>query len=203
MRPSGSRTAFVMVGTTKFDALVAAADDPALADALVARGFVSLAVQAGAGGAYAPHRLLGPGVASGTTPAGLAVAFFDYAPSLAAHVAAADLVISHAGSGCLFESLGAGKALVAVPNGALMANHQAELARALADAGVLLATEPAQLAAVVRGADFGALQPYTPGSPAGIVAAIDALAGRGEGGGVGKEGGWRQHRSSRRAGRDV
>ena len=34
-------------------------------------------------------------------------------------------MISHAGAGSLFEALAAGKAVVAVPNGLLMHNHQA------------------------------------------------------------------------------
>jgi beta-1,4-N-acetylglucosaminyltransferase len=37
------------------------------------------------------------GAASARLPAGLAVEYFDFAPSLAEHVAGADLVISHAG----------------------------------------------------------------------------------------------------------
>lgn len=39
-------TVFVTVGTTKFDALIAAIDDPRVADALVARGYGKLLLQA-------------------------------------------------------------------------------------------------------------------------------------------------------------
>ncbi len=42
----GGGTVFVTVGTTKFDALVAAVDDPRVAAALVARGFRRLIMQA-------------------------------------------------------------------------------------------------------------------------------------------------------------
>ena len=50
-------------------------------------------------------------------------------------------MISHAGSGSLFEGLALRKAIVAVPNPVLMANHQAELADKLtADRCVLLTT---------------------------------------------------------------
>ena len=197
------KAAFVTVGTTVFDVLVAAVDDPALASALAARGFTHLAVQAGAGGRYEPHRLLGRGVTSGTVsvpaaaPAGrgkarsqqpsntLFVEFFEYAPSLASRMASADLIISHAGAGSVFEALTARKALIAVPNPALMGDHQGELARALAAASHAHAATPATLAAVVAAAD---LRPegratWVGGSPAGIVAAIDGLAGRGGGGG--------------------
>ncbi len=51
-------TAFVTVGTTKFDALVAAVDDPRVAAALVARGFRRLVMQARRGArpcASMPH----------------------------------------------------------------------------------------------------------------------------------------------------
>ncbi len=50
--------------------------------------------------------------------------YFDFAPGLADHIAAASLVISHAGAGSLFEALGARKAVIAVPNSLLMHNHQ-------------------------------------------------------------------------------
>lgn len=78
-------------------------------------------------GEYRPQRLIpadAPGRA-GVAGGGLHVSWFEFTPSLAALMAGADLVISHAGSGSVFEALAAGKALVAVPNAALMANHQA------------------------------------------------------------------------------
>lgn len=179
-------TAFVTVGTTRFDALVAAADDPAFAAALVARDFTHLAVQAGAGGDYKPHRLLGEGVSAGVVKVGkergvpLSVEFFAYAPSLADRMAAADLVISHAGAGSVFEALRLRKPLVAVPNPALMGDHQGELARSLSASSHAAAASPATLAGVVRELDLGpgGRVPWVAGSPAGIVAALDGLAGR-------------------------
>ena len=78
-------------------------------------------------GEYRLQRLIpadAPGRA-GVAAGGLHVAWFEFTPSLAELMAGADLVISHAGSGSVFEALAAGKALVAVPNAALMANHQA------------------------------------------------------------------------------
>lgn len=44
--PVSGGTVFVTVGTTKFDALIAAVDDPRVADALVARGYGKLVMQA-------------------------------------------------------------------------------------------------------------------------------------------------------------
>lgn len=58
-------------------------------------------------------------------PHGLSVEYFDFAPSLAQHMESAALIISHAGSGSVFEALRLQKPLIAVPNPILMANHQA------------------------------------------------------------------------------
>lgn len=52
---------------------------------------------------------------------------FKYAPNLEAYMRSADVIISHAGSGSLFEAMRMGKPLIAVPNSILMHNHQAEL----------------------------------------------------------------------------
>ena len=68
-----------------------------------------------------------------------------------------------------------------MPNPALMHNHQAELADQLAGDGVCVAATAEGLAAAVADADFDALRPYEAGEAAGIVAAVDELAGRGRG----------------------
>lgn len=176
---SPQKTAFVTVGTTKFAALVDAVDDPAFERALLARGYTRLAVQAGAGAAARPpRRLLPNGATSGVTKGGLTVDWFDYAPSLVDFFATAALAVSHSGAGSLFEALAAGCAVVAVPNAALMHNHQAELADALAGERVLVAATPDSLARVVKTADFGGLRPYVPGEAGGIVDVVDGLAGR-------------------------
>lgn len=224
------KTAFVTVGTTRFDALVKAVDCPLFERALLSRGFTELVVQAGAGG-HRPERLLGLSKEkeeekkkskkgsstaasatttrfSGTTAAGLSVEFFDYAPSLGDRFAAADLVVTHAGAGSIFETLSMpprveattpakGKKnnlsspsssssspappvpLIAVPNGALMHNHQAELASELEARGLLVAATPGTLAAVLSAADFSRLRRYEAGGALGVVAAIDELSGRG------------------------
>jgi beta-1,4-N-acetylglucosaminyltransferase len=221
-----NKSAFVTVGTTRFDALVRAVDCPAFEAALLSRGFTRLVVQAGAGG-HAPERLLGPDKEgkrggssssrkgsspaasatatarfSGTTAKGLSVEFFDYAPSLRDRFAGADLVVTHAGAGSIFETLstprppasasasGARKGrrapspapgpipLIAVPNGALMHNHQAELASELEARGLLVSATPETLARVLTSADFSRLRRYEAGGVQGVVAAIDELSGR-------------------------
>jgi hypothetical protein len=77
----------------------------------------------------------------GTHPLSLQIPpprYFDFTPSLAQYVADASLIISHAGSGSIFESLTAGKTLIVVPNPLLMDNHQTELGNHLKALGVLV-----------------------------------------------------------------
>ena len=80
-------------------------------------------------GNYIPHNIVEEGTEAKQLPNGLEVTFFKYAPNLEAHMKEADVIVSHAGSGSLFEALRRGKPLIAVPNSILMHNHQAELVR--------------------------------------------------------------------------
>lgn len=57
---------------------------------------------------------------------------FQYASSLATRIAAAHLIISHAGAGSVLEALHARKRLLVVINDTLMHNHQTQLATRLA-----------------------------------------------------------------------
>ena len=109
------RRVFVTVGTTSFDALIAATTAPEFANALEKLGFDELRLQVGRG--KAPE-------AEGAT-------WFRFAPTITDEMRAADVVISHAGAGSILEALELGKRLVVCVNDALMDNHQAELATAL------------------------------------------------------------------------
>jgi beta-1,4-N-acetylglucosaminyltransferase len=173
------QTVFVTVGTTKFDALVAAVDDPSFADALIAAGYTHLVIQFGAG-AYRPHRLFPAAASSARLQNGLQVECFDFAPSLQERLAGAALVVSHAGAGSIFESLALGKPVIAVPNPALMDDHQRELAEKLEGAGYLVASLPetGALGAAVGRVQGRVLRPYPSGGPEGIAGAIDELRGR-------------------------
>lgn len=61
----------------------------------------------------------------------------DYVKSISPHLETADVVISHAGSGTILETLRMGSnsrpKLIVVPNETLMDNHQLELAKALSE----------------------------------------------------------------------
>ena len=75
-------------------------------------------------GEYIPNVLLPKGENKAQLPSGLKIEFVQYLPSMHAYMEAADLIISHAGSGSLFEALSLGRVIIAVPNAILMANHQ-------------------------------------------------------------------------------
>jgi beta-1,4-N-acetylglucosaminyltransferase len=112
---------FVTVGTTKFEELVKMVDSKEVKEALVQRGYDRLVVQFGKG----EH------VPCVEPFEGLEQESYRYKPSLKEDFEAASLVISHAGFGCLIESLNLGKAVLAVINTSLMDNHQVEIASQL------------------------------------------------------------------------
>lgn len=166
------------VGTTKFDALINAVDSFEVADALVNKGYSKLIMQIGSAD-YKPSELFGYGDGGNDVQLanGLHVSYFAFAPSLADYMQAADLIISHAGSGSIFEALRLRKALIAVPNGILMHNHQAELAEHLAKLSYMFAATPETLPNVITTMNTTSLRAYPKGDPSGIVKKIDQLMG--------------------------
>ncbi len=165
---------FVTVGTTKFDALIQAVDTTDVAEALVSKGYKKLVIQKGAGN-YQVQMLVPAGSRSHQLSNGLQVQVFEFAPSIADYMKAADLIISHAGSGSIFEALRLGKPLVAVPNAILMDNHQAELAEHLARLHHILAARPETLAHSLQHLSIAGLKPYESGNAEGIIRHIDSL----------------------------
>ena len=191
-----TKTVFVTVGTTRFDALIKTIDSPQFATVLLEKGYTSLIIQAGSSENYRIHQLVPPSATSGTfkknTTSGggdgkvekdreeediLNITWFEYAPSLASYLDSASLVISHAGAGSIFETLGRQVPLLAVPNSTLMDNHQSELAEKLEEEGYLATATPETLVEAVRGLDTTRLKRYVPGNGAEIVARVDALCG--------------------------
>ncbi|KAB1212528.1 Long chain acyl-CoA synthetase 7, peroxisomal [Morella rubra] len=124
------KTVFVTVGTTCFDALVRAMDTREVKDGLLKRGYTHLIIQMGRG-SYTPTKSEGE-------DGSLAVDFFTFSSSIADHLRSASLVISHAGSGSIFETLRLGKPLIVVVNEDLMDNHQKSMKSGLAADGNFL-----------------------------------------------------------------
>lgn len=170
-------TVLVTVGSTLFDALVSAVDSLEVADTLVERGYSKLVIQLGSG-QYLPKNLFRNGGSHCVLDNGLAVEWFRFAPSLKEHLAEAALVISHAGSASAFETLEAGLNLIAIPNPKLMANHQQELAKALADQKFCVYSTPEGLPDTIKSMDLESLRPFEKGDPSKVSAAIDRLMGR-------------------------
>ena len=170
-------TVFVTVGTTKFDALIQAVDTIEVADALVKQGYTALVIQKGAG-RYQVQTLVPLGRQHHQHSNGLQVQVFEFAPSLADYMKQADLIISHAGSGSIFEALRLGKPLVAVPNAILMDNHQAELAEHLAHLKYIIAARPDTLVHTLQHLSIDSLQRYESGDAKGIISHIDTLVAK-------------------------
>ncbi|GMF35570.1 unnamed protein product [Phytophthora lilii] len=158
--------AFVTVGTTKFDALVAALDTDECLAALVARGFTSLRLQIGHG-QHTPRAAF----------PGLELSFYRHDPQYKRDVARADLVISHAGAGSIMDGLALGKKLLVVVNTALMDNHQTELAEAMAEQKYCLQTSVQGLQRALERGNWDDLRPYPQPDEQAFPDLVDAVMG--------------------------
>ena len=146
------------VGTTEFDALVAAATAPPFLARLEALGFAWLRLQVGRGAA--------PPDTDRTT-------WFRFAPTITEEMRAADVVISHAGAGSVLEALELGKRLVVCVNDALMDNHQAELANALEARGHVVVSTVDDVADALQRVVATRPAPYERGDAAPFRALVD------------------------------
>ncbi|KAH9797308.1 glyco-tran 28 C domain-containing protein [Citrus sinensis] len=107
----------------------------------------------------------------------MAVDYFTFSSSIADHLRSASLVISHAGSGSIFETLRHGKPLIVVVNEDLMDNHQSELAEELAARKHLYCAHPQSLHQVIAGMDLESLLPYQPGDATPVAKLINRFLG--------------------------
>ncbi|XP_004516873.1 uncharacterized protein [Cicer arietinum] len=162
------RVVFVTVGTTCFDALVRAMDSENVKKELLAKGYTHLLIQMGRG-SYVPTKSEGEG--------SLSVDHFTFSSSIADHLRSASLVISHAGSGSIFETLRLRKPLIVVVNEDLMDNHQSELAEELANRKHLYCASPQTLHQTIADMDLNSLLPYTPGHATPVANHINRFLG--------------------------
>jgi beta-1,4-N-acetylglucosaminyltransferase len=133
-------TIFVTVGTTLFEALIAAATTEEALNWMASHGYTHLIIQYGKG---APPML----PEKHKLPDTLHVESYAFKASLAPDMEQADLILSHAGAGTVAEALRLGKRMVVVINTILMHNHQTELANAMGSRKHLFVVqEPGQLA---------------------------------------------------------
>ncbi|XP_059306891.1 uncharacterized protein LOC132058354 [Lycium ferocissimum] len=163
------RVVFVTVGTTCFDALVKAVDTPEVKNELFMKGYTNIIIQMGRG-SYIPTKST---VENGSAD----LEYFTFSSSIADHLKEASLVISHAGSGSIFETLRLGKPLIVVVNEDLMDNHQSELAEELADRKHLLCARPQTLYQTIADMDTTSLVPYQPGDAEPVAKLINRYLG--------------------------
>jgi len=164
------KSVFVTVGTTRFDQLVdtvlpaqskeatdhlpqsiqhaSEEQDQDIHSVLVDMGYSSMTVQFGNRGGCRDFSKMSS--SSSSSSSALAIQAYNFKPSLHEDMKKADLIISHAGSGSILESLRLNKKLVVVPNTELMNNHQRELCDELEKQGVLLVATCATLPNVLK-----------------------------------------------------
>ncbi|KAG9439042.1 hypothetical protein H6P81_019207 [Aristolochia fimbriata] len=162
------KTVFVTVGTTCFDSLVRGVDTHSVKEELSRKGYTDLLIQMGRG-SYIPSKTSGEG--------DLAVDYFTFSSSIADYLKFASLIISHAGSGSIFETLRLGKPLIVVVNEDLMDNHQSELAEELAERRHLLCARPQNLHETIRTMDLESLIPYPPADATPVAKCINRFLG--------------------------
>lgn len=170
---------FVTVGTTRFDALVAAASSQSFLSAAESLGFQRVLIQYGRG----PQPLEPTSAASG----GCRLSSYSLKSDISSDMRAAGFVVSHGGAGSVFEALRAHKGLLVACNPALADNHQEELARAMGDGGhCRVATQPLtpaslalDLQGAVKGGKFTPLPPPTPGAFLDVINSLTRSHGSG------------------------
>ncbi|CAL0312174.1 unnamed protein product [Lupinus luteus] len=163
------RVVFVTVGTTRFDALVRSVDSEIVKQELFAKGYTHLLIQLGRG-SYLPSKCEGD-------DGSLGVDYFTFSSTIAENLRSASLVISHAGSGSIFETLKVGKPLIVVVNEDLMDNHQSELAEELAERKHLYYASPQTLHQTISDMNLESLIRYSPGDATPVAKHIDRFLG--------------------------
>jgi beta-1,4-N-acetylglucosaminyltransferase len=158
------RKVFVTVGSTLFDALVKAVTTHECLQVLQSHGYSSLVIQLGKG-TFLPPKGTGE-------EENVKVEYLTSAPDLVDQIGTAGLVISHAGSGSIFETLRARKPLVVVVNNLLMDNHQSELAEELSERKYLFCARPETLVDTLKSMDLTSLVPYPTSDPSKLVKAL-------------------------------
>jgi len=132
---------YVTVGTTRFDALVAAASSTAFLTAAESVGFKRVLIQYGRGPCPDENSVLG-----------CKLSFYSLKSDISEDVAKAGVVVSHGGAGSIFEALRAKQRLLVVCNPDLADNHQVELANAVCAGGhCCIASQPVTSHGLAKG----------------------------------------------------
>lgn len=167
-KSSDKRTLFVTVGSTKFELLIDTVLSERTMGVLERNGIERIVMQVG-NGKHNDQELaeLKRDETKKFYRGKIEVVAYMYKSSLRDDLLSADLVISHAGSGSIIESLEADKRLIVVVNESLMDNHQFELAEKMFELNYLLYTTCSGLDEkidLMHTPEFS-LSKYTPGNP--------------------------------------
>eukprot|EP00005_Dracoamoeba_jomungandri_P000814 CAMPEP_0174251662 /NCGR_PEP_ID=MMETSP0439-20130205/1410_1 /TAXON_ID=0 /ORGANISM="Stereomyxa ramosa, Strain Chinc5" /LENGTH=172 /DNA_ID=CAMNT_0015332029 /DNA_START=13 /DNA_END=531 /DNA_ORIENTATION=+ len=149
----------VTVGSTHFEELIQVVDTQNFLEVVTQLGFTEVIIQYGSHAVYIPHKLK---MLLQETNKDIKLVTFDRSSEFAEMLKTADLVISHAGSGTIFEALSFGRKVLVVVNERLMHNHQVEIADALQRRGYLYYTSPERVLSVLNEKDFSELKEPPP-----------------------------------------
>lgn len=169
------KTLFVTVGSTKFELLINRILKQDLLQQLKKYNFKRVILQVG-NGKHDDDDLFNfkelnfnasNNEISKFTKENIEITAYRYKSSITDDLLSADLVISHAGSGSVMESLEANKKLIVVVNESLMDNHQLELAEKMYAENYLLYTNCQGLPDkidLINNSEFS-LTKFVPGNP--------------------------------------
>ncbi|CAI2166002.1 18834_t:CDS:2 [Funneliformis geosporum] len=147
---------FVTVGSTGFDQIVNLISSIPCLKLLKSQGFAKLIVQYGKS-----QNAFNDAIQTRNNQINeIEIIGYDYKPSLSEDMKNADLIISHAGSGSILESLRFHKPLIVVVNENLMDNHQMELAIELQNKGYLVYSSISDLLEVLNSCTYENLIPF-------------------------------------------
>ncbi|KAL5511621.1 ALG13 [Sanghuangporus vaninii] len=169
--------AFVTVGSTFFNELVDAVLSQPVLQALFTKGFTDLVVQCG----KYPAALRFPDVSADGpwqwTEEGVRIEMWRYKSTLRNDYDAANIVISHAGSGTILDVLRLPKPMIVVPNPSLLDNHQVDLASELDKLGHLKMSTVKMLAWDIAKFDPNNLVPFPSMDPSRFRSILDEEMG--------------------------
>ncbi|KAF0482064.1 glycosyl transferase [Gigaspora margarita] len=139
------KTVFVTVGSTGFDQVISLLTSSPSLQILKSLGYTKLNIQYGKS-----RETYNEAMKICNIPNEIQIIGYDYKTSLDQDMSESDLIISHAGSGSILESLRLNKPLIVVINENLMNNHQAELAVELGNKGYLVYSSTSNLLEILK-----------------------------------------------------
>lgn len=169
--------AVVTVGSTYFDELMEAIDNPAFFAALAAPplNIRHVLIQFG----RSKYVFRAPSAENEVSVAGgkVSVELVGYKPHLADTIRGAAVLISHAGAGTILEAMRSKTPTIVVPNERLMSNHQIRVASALAERHHLFCVLAQDIKTTLPSLRWDTLREFPPVNQAAITSVISVALG--------------------------